>query len=453
LAQASGPNVSSCMLTTGAAVESPGLPFLAAMSRQMPASSQAVQVVSNTWARDSHDLFDFEAHHLLTHTFSVAKSTTFVRQGDSLVLALGEREAVPVGGDPLLRLVQKDGAFWVDRAANSNNSKKLWLVVRDLSATGHRLAEGDIMKLGRFKFRVRQLASSQQVGQQPELKLDDSGTVYAHQAENSFDSTTMCRICLLEGPGEDDPLITPCQCKGSIEFVHLGCLRHWIRGRLNLSDAPSGSYFYRPLACELCKVLYPTYIHNGKDRQSLVEVPWTQPPFIVLENMVRDSQQHATKGLHVISLAEKVLKLGRGHESDVRIADVSISRCHATIRFHRGSFLLEDNNSKFGTLVAMKKPRLLENGVAISIQSGRTVLNLSAQADVTEGAMGVPPLGQMAGNSNAQDERALRLSLFTRGSSGVSGASPIALAAGAAFLGGAQADDAANLNSPGESSP
>ena len=30
-------------------------------------------------------------------------------------------------------------------------------------------------------------------------------------------------------------------------YVHLGCLRHWIRGRLNLSDRPLGSYFYRPL--------------------------------------------------------------------------------------------------------------------------------------------------------------------------------------------------------------
>merc|ERR1740139_932581 len=110
------------------------------------------------------------------------------------------------------------------------------------------------------------------------------------------------------------------------------------------------------------------HIHQGLSLVPLVEVPKTQPPFIVLENMVRDSQQHATRGLHVISLAEKVLKLGRGHESDVRIADVSISRCHATIRFCQGQFILEDNNSKFGTLVALKKPRMLEPESALSIQ-------------------------------------------------------------------------------------
>lgn len=379
-----------------------------------------IQVVASTWARDSHDLFDFEAHHLHTQTFTVSRSTVFARSGTEVQM-FGDRETPPAGSDPLLRLVQRDGDFWVDRAVQATSSKKLWLVVRDLAACGHRLAEGDVMKLGRFKFRVRQLVNGEAGDQQPELRLDDTGVVCADNKDDGVNlATATCRICLLEGPGDDDPLISPCQCKGSIEYVHLGCLRHWIRGRLNLHDAPGGSYFYRPLACELCKANYPTYIHNGHERQPLVEVPWTQPPFIVLENMVRDSQQHANRGLHVISLAEKVLKLGRGHESDVRIADVSISRTHATIKFQRGHFMLEDNNSKFGTLVAMKQPRVLEPGSSISIQMGRTVLALSMQpkAQDPNASAQSPPLPQVAGavGSNAQDERALRLSLLTRGS-------------------------------------
>jgi predicted component of type VI protein secretion system len=85
--------------------------------------------------------------------------------------------------------------------------------------------------------------------------------------------------------------------------------------------------------------------------------------------------------LNPISLANgKVMKLGRSRESDVRIADVSISRCHATIRFHDGQFLLEDNSSKFGTTVKMTEPRALDAGSAFSIQVGRTVLSLSVQS-------------------------------------------------------------------------
>merc|ERR1719487_711240 len=103
--------------------------------------------------------------------------------------------------------------------------------------------------------------------------------------------------------------------------------------------------------------------------------------------MVRgeNGAQHAHKGLHVISLAEtKLLKLGRGHESDVRIADVSISRWHATIRVNGGQFVLEDRDSKFGTLVALKKPRALDHRGPVSIQMGRTLLAMSLHAGPTE---------------------------------------------------------------------
>lgn len=395
-------------------------------------ASFSVKVQSKTWARDSHDLFDFEANQLHTQSFNVNRSTICIRNGTEVSM-VGERDLPPPGGDPLLRLVQRDGNFWVDKATPSNSSKKLWLVVRDLVSSSHRLSEGDVIKLGRFKFRVKQLVASSIGGMQPELRLDDTGVACC-----AIESTTrmgpdspppdqlVCRICLLEGPGEDDPLISPCACKGTIEYVHLGCIRHWIKGRLNLSDRPLGSYFYRPLCCELCKAVYPTYVHTNEQRKPLVEVPMTQPPFIVLENMVRDSQQHTTRGLHVISLAEKVLKLGRGHESDVRIADVSISRCHATIRFSGGQFLLEDNSSKFGTLVAMKKPRQLEPAGPISIQMGRTVLTLCAQMEAGQG--GASSLNQLPAGGSAQDERALRLSLLTRGQEGGG-------AAGSDFLG------------------
>eukprot|EP00931_Biecheleriopsis_adriatica_P028836 TRINITY_DN17194_c0_g1_i1.p1 TRINITY_DN17194_c0_g1~~TRINITY_DN17194_c0_g1_i1.p1 ORF type:complete len:375 (+),score=71.05 TRINITY_DN17194_c0_g1_i1:74-1198(+) len=340
--------------------------------------STGVKVVASTWARDSHDLFDFEASQLQTKTFDVTSPAKFFRSGTDVQM-LSDGEMAPAGGEPMLKLMQKDGNYVVDKAANSSASKKLWLVVRDLPNHGHRLAENDVIKLGRFKFRVRQMVASEGSSMQPELFLDESLPVCEIEPDHETNlSSTLCRICLLEGSTDDDPLIRPCQCRGSIEYVHLGCLRHWVKGRLNLADTQEGSYFYRPLPCELCKAPYPASVGKSGKKMPLVEVPKTSPPFIVLENMMRDSQQHSSRGLHVVSLAEsKTLKLGRGHESNVRIADVSISRCHATIRFHRGEFILEDNNSKFGTLVAMKKAQQLLAGSPLSIQVGRTVLSLT----------------------------------------------------------------------------
>jgi len=51
------------------------------------------------------------------------------------------------------------------------------------------------------------------------------------------------------------------------------------------------------------------------------------------------------------------IKLGRGHDADVRVTDISVSRLHAFIkRATNGFFYLEDNNSKFGTLALIKSP-------------------------------------------------------------------------------------------------
>jgi hypothetical protein len=55
------------------------------------------------------------------------------------------------------------------------------------------------------------------------------------------------------------------------------------------------------------------------------------------------------------------VKLGRGHDSDVRIPDISVSRFHALIKkTETGRFILEDNNSKFGTLGEISHPVMIQ---------------------------------------------------------------------------------------------
>jgi pSer/pThr/pTyr-binding forkhead associated (FHA) protein len=67
--------------------------------------------------------------------------------------------------------------------------------------------------------------------------------------------------------------------------------------------------------------------------------------------------------LHVINFnnAEKI-KLGRGHDTDVRIHDISVSRLHAFIAKdpETGRLFIEDNGSKFGTLVQIQAPLILK---------------------------------------------------------------------------------------------
>lgn len=45
------------------------------------------------------------------------------------------------------------------------------------------------------------------------------------------------------------------------------------------------------------------------------------------------------------------IKLGRGHECEIRITDISVSRNHGLIKNQPDGFYIYDNKSKFGTLV------------------------------------------------------------------------------------------------------
>ena len=65
----------------------------------------------------------------------------------------------------------------------------------------------------------------------------------------------------------------------------------------------------------------------------------------------------------------------------MRINDISVSRCHAKIKLENGKFLLEDNTSKFGTLVLVKQRTPLLPLYNKAVQVGRTVINFSAKAN------------------------------------------------------------------------
>lgn len=49
-------------------------------------------------------------------------------------------------------------------------------------------------------------------------------------------------------------------------------------------------------------------------------------------------------------------KIGRSIETDMKIADISVSRVHSYIRCIGDQLILDDNGSKFGTLVKIMKP-------------------------------------------------------------------------------------------------
>lgn len=88
--------------------------------------------------------------------------------------------------------------------------------------------------------------------------------------------------------------------------------------------------------------------------------------------------------MHVIKPAEQTeFKIGRGHESDLRVSDISVSRCHAMLKYdasHSHSYYLEDNLSKFGTLVLANGGQVeLDLDQTKAIQIGRSVISFTVK--------------------------------------------------------------------------
>lgn len=75
------------------------------------------------------------------------------------------------------------------------------------------------------------------------------------------------------------------------------------------------------------------------------------------------------------NVPEDGIKIGRGHQCDIRVSDISVSRLHAFIKLQNGKFILFDNESKFGTLVRVRKNVPIDFDKK-AFQAGRTVLTM-----------------------------------------------------------------------------
>jgi hypothetical protein len=42
-----------------------------------------------------------------------------------------------------------------------------------------------------------------------------------------------CRICFTQQETQENPLLSPCDCKGSMQYVHQDCLRMWLQSTTN----------------------------------------------------------------------------------------------------------------------------------------------------------------------------------------------------------------------------
>ena len=144
-----------------------------------------------------------------------------------------------------------------------------------------------------------------------------------------------------------------------------------------VEDAEFCSVFlFKDVECEICKMKLPDLINHKGKYFYLLDFSQDYKSYLILETITLDEE--GNKFIYVISLLNDRIKIGRGILSDILLSDVSVSRIHCMLSIEKNNVFIEDNDSKFGTLILVQTPviRMTEN-LPLFIQVGRTFFNLN----------------------------------------------------------------------------
>ena len=254
------------------------------------------------------------------------------------------------------------------------------------------LKEGDIFKLGRIIFRVKDInlnKSKEKYNSDDDYLVKNILTEKTNNIENNKNNINLfkikknkniCRICYGDEDEENNPLIQPCSCSGTMKFIHYECLKKWIETQsfIKLEGNDIYSVFViKNLECELCKNKFPDIIKHNNNYFQISNYNFYYKNYIVFESLVVDGKKN--KFLYVINLNEDYLKLkiGRGIEANIVITDISISRFHCKLIKEKNKIYLEDDNSKFGTLILIQSQflKIIKN-LPLNIQIGNSFFNI-----------------------------------------------------------------------------
>ena len=153
-----------------------------------------------------------------------------------------------------------------------------------------------------------------------------------------------------------------------MKYIHYQCLKNWLNSKIeeDITLNPENqqveiiSYNRNDIACELCKEVFPDYV---KFRERYYNISFYEPKFeefIVLESMRTD--RYKAKFIHLISFDRKnSINIGRANECELSIAEQTVSRFHCIIHKKEGDLFIEDNCSKFGTLILIQNHNMIMN--------------------------------------------------------------------------------------------
>ncbi|CAD8185698.1 unnamed protein product [Paramecium octaurelia] len=333
---------------------------------------QFVEMKAVTWQKDSHGLFDYETQLLTIEKHVIQQQQKVYRLGQEVSTSSPDSEQDE--SQQYLTTVQElDNKFYINPEGCEENEN--FLIVRSLKNSqggqkGYKMEPGDIIKLGRMEYLIMETKDKDNLVNQAQSEM----LKFEQTASYVTNSSATCRFCLMDTQTIEDPFISPCNCKGTCQFVHFNCMKQWIESRCQIKQLNNAqSYRLKQQQCELCESVLPLKIQMDDRELSLDVIQRPSTPYLIMQSRHRKEKKQG-KAVYVIQFQNgEPIKIGRGHQCDIQISDISVSRLHAYIKYQDGNFVILDNNSKFGTLVKLYQAYRIEEE-KVAVQVGRTVL-------------------------------------------------------------------------------
>ena len=217
-----------------------------------------------------------------------------------------------------------------------------------------------------------------------ENKKINENMIANDEKKNNSTKNKYCRICYMEeNDSNENPLLNPCICSGSMKFIHYTCLKHWINNKcyskIEINNDCS-ILKVKPVECELCKTKFPDLIIKNGNVFNISEFKPDYNNYFIFESLTLDKNKN--KYNYVVSLGKngknKKIYVGREKESNVLFSDISVSRTHCIFKIENKKIYIYDNDSTFATLVLVQTPIIKMNeNLDLYIQIGRTFFALN----------------------------------------------------------------------------
>ena len=195
------------------------------------------------------------------------------------------------------------------------------------------------------------------------IKLNSNFEKSSISSQKNSSSRAICRICYLLNSDLENPLISPCNCSGSMKYIHYKCLKNCIEANLNKKIEESYKYYsWKEYSCEICKKEYPKYIKIKDMLYPLIDLDINYLSYITCDYSLYDDAKKKTirKGILVIKINddinEDIITLGRSQNNRVKLKDISVSRTHCNLIKRKNKLYIVDKGSKFGTLIYINNP-------------------------------------------------------------------------------------------------